>query len=427
MATSAQNATIDVPKQSRRHGVGWVSQPDQRGTIDILWGCFLVLFVCVWVVMHHNVPVKRETLRESATRKFRWVMLAICAPETLTLFAVMQWNSANISVREMHALGHKDWTIVHAFYANSGGFVLHTDDCPPFPINSKSIHYLCSKEWIEAPTISREDIWDRSKADLFAKGFAVFQTGWILVQCIGRGAQKLAITPLELFTIAFILPTIATAFFWANKPQNVAETTVIRPKWLIANVLIESGEAAKHPYIDTPMDFVEKPPWAGWKRRPSLLHFGGLERRPLARIPNDYSPPPPTGKEATFIWLISIVHAGIHLIGWNFDFPTRIEKLLWRISSIVLVVIMLVGGAVPVISTRPWFDFSFNLLWIWVIDARKSTWIRRNIFNFLVNLAYLIYIIARVLIFVEMFVSFRSLPENAYADVNWSAFLPHLS
>lgn len=406
--------------------LGYTPQPNQRGTIDVIWGCVLVLFVCVWAVLHHNVPIKSEGFWSVFTRKFRWAVLAVCAPEMLTLFAVMQWNAANISVAEMKEIGESNWTIVHAFYANAGGFILETGDCPAFPINAKSIFYLRSTGWIDSPTITRENIWDRSKADLFAKGFAAFQTSWLLVQCVARAVQKIAISPLELFTIAFILPTIATAFFWANKPQNVDEPTVIRPKWLMADVLIGAGDAAKEPYVDTPMDFIEKPMWEGWKRRPSLLHYGGLHRRPLARIPNDYSPPPPTGKEAFFVWVVSVVHAGIHLIGWGFDFPTYTEALIWRVSSLILLV-MMVGGAVPVISTRPWFDFSFNLLWIWVIDARKSTWIRRNLIAYIVNFAYFIYIVARLLIFVEIFLSFRSLPDSAYEDINWTGFLPHLN
>jgi hypothetical protein len=40
--------------------LGYTPQPNQRGTIDIIWGCVLVLFVCVWAVLHHNVPIKSE-------------------------------------------------------------------------------------------------------------------------------------------------------------------------------------------------------------------------------------------------------------------------------------------------------------------------------------------------------------------------------
>lgn len=52
----------------------------------------------------------------------------------------------------------------------------------------------------------------------------------------------------------------------------------------------------------------------------------GLEKRLLARIPNDYSPPPPNGKEATFILIISVAHAGIHCAGWHFNFIRRLSK-----------------------------------------------------------------------------------------------------
>jgi squalene monooxygenase len=407
--------------------LGWTSAPNQRGSVDIIWGCVLVLFVCVWAVLHHNVPLKSDHYWSVFSRKLRWATLAVCAPELLTLFAIMQWNAANISVAEMKVLGEEDWTVVHAFYANGGGFILNTPDCPPFPINAKSIHHLRFTGWIKPLEITRENIWDRSKADLFAKGFALIQTSWLLIQCITRATQQLAITPLELFTLAFILPTIATCFFWWNKPQNVDEPTVITTEWLIADLLKAAGDAAKEPFVDTPMDFIEKLVWQGWRRRPSLLHFGGLTKRPLARIPNDYSPPPPTGKEAMFMWVISVIHAGVHVLGWTLSFPTYTEGLIWRVSSITLLVVMVIGGAVPVLSTREWFDFSFNLLWIWIRPARKNTWMRRNIFDLVVNFAYLVYIIARVLIFAEIFLSFRSLPETAYEEINWAAFLPHIN
>lgn len=412
----------ELPSQNR---LGWTSSPNQRGSIDIIWSCCLVLFVCVWAVLHHNIPLKSDSIWTTLGRKLRWATLAVAAPELLTLFSVMQWNAANVSVREMKDLGDMDWSVVHAFHANAGGFILHTPDCPAFPINAKSIHYLRSTGWMKAVTITREDIWDRSKADLFAKGFAMLQASWLVIQCTARLAQRLSITPIELFTLAFVLPTVATGFFWANKPQNVEEPTVITTEWLIADVLKSAGDAAREPYVDTPMDFVEKPVWQGWKRRPSLLHFGGLTRRPLARIPNDYSPPPPTGKEALFIWVISVLHAGVHVIGWELSFPTNIETWIWRISSITLLVVMIIGGAVPVLSTRKWFDFSFNLLWIWIRPSRKNTWVRRHLFDLLVDFAYSIYILARFLIFAEICLSFRSLPETAYEDVDWNAFLPH--
>ncbi|KAK5659946.1 hypothetical protein OQA88_13411 [Cercophora sp. LCS_1] len=413
---------MDSPKAI----VGWVSSPNTRGTVDILFENFLALFVCVWTVLHHNLQAKHEGFWTVFLRKCRWAVLAVAAPEMLTLFAIMQWNAANISVKEMRSIGVEPWTIVHAFYANAGGFVLETPDFPKFPINATSIHYLCSKNRIKLPKITEESIWDRSKADFFAKACAFVQAGWIILQISARGAQKLTITPLELFTAAFIIPSLATAYFWANKPQNVAEPIVIRVGWTMADLLISAGDAAKEPYVDTPIDFVEKPVWDGWRRQPGLLHFGGLKKRPLERIPNDYSPPPPTGTEATVNWVIAVAHAVIHVLGWSFPFATYTETLIWRVSSLTLLIVTVIGGIVPVFSTRPWFDFTFTMLWIWVRDAKKRTFIRRKLFNSFVDLAYVLYILARLLILVEIFTAFRAMPADAYRCPDWTWFWPHV-
>ncbi|SPO04193.1 uncharacterized protein DNG_06876 [Cephalotrichum gorgonifer] len=406
--------------------VGWVSSPDGRGTIDILWTNLLALFVCVWTVLHHNIQARDEGEWTVIVRKLRWAALAVCAPEMLTLFAIMQWNAANKSVSEMHSLGHSDWTQVHAFFANAGGFMLAAPDFPAFPINATSVHYLCKEKLIKKPSITREEIWDRSKADRFAKGLAFLQAGWLLIHIIARLLQQLPITPFEIFTAAFIIPTLATLYFWSSKPQNVAEATVIRVDWTIAQLLISAGDVAKDPYVDTPLDFIEKPVWEGWRRLPSLLHFGGLERRPLIRIPNDYSPPPPTGMEATIVWVISVVHAMIHLASWSYEFPTETEKIIWRVSSVTLLTVMVIGGLVPVLSTRPWFDFTFTLLWMWKLEAKKNTFIRRWAFRVVADAAYIVYIIARFMIFVEMFMAFRAAPAKAYEDISWLSFWPHV-
>jgi squalene monooxygenase len=407
--------------------VGFTPSPSGRGTLDIFFANFLALFVCVWTVLHHNLQARHDTYWTVFFRKCRWAALAVTAPEMLTLFAVMQWNAANISVKQMRAFGASEWTRVHAFYANAGGFVLQTPDFPPFPINATSIHYLCSQKRIPVPEITRANIWDRSKADHFAKGLAFLQAGWILLQLAARRSQQLTITPLEVFTAAFIVPSLATAYFWASKPQNVAEPTVITVEWTIADLLLSAGDAARGAYVDTPMDFVEKPVWGGWRRRPSLLHFGGLNKRPLARIPNDYSPPPPTGTEAMIVWVVSVVHAALHVLCWSFPFPTKLEGMLWRASSLTPLVVMGVGGLVPVLSTREWFDFEFSLLWIWVREARKKTWVRRWVFSLVVDSAYVLYIMARVVILVEMFAAFRAMPRDVYFEVDWASFWPHVS
>ena len=408
--------------------VGWTSSPSGRGTLDILFNNFLALFVCVWTVLHHNLQARHDGYWTVFLRKCRWAALAVVAPEMLTLFAVMQWKAATVSVKQMQGLGKDsdEWTLVHAFYANAGGFMLQTPGFPAFPINATSIYYLYAQGRIGMPKITRENIWDRSKADHLAKGLAFLQVGWILLQIITRRSQHLIVTPLEMFTASFVIPSLVTTYFWASKPQNVAEPTVISVEWTIADLLLAAGDVARDPYVDTPLDFVEKPAWKGWHRRPSLLHYGGLSKRPIERIPNDYSPPP-AGAEAVIVWVVQVVHAALFLLCWSFPFPTKTECVLWQASTLTYLAGMVLGGLVSVLSIRPWFDFSFSMLWIWVREARKKTFARRWLLSTIVDWGYVACILARLFISIEIFAAFRGMPEEVYADIDWTFFWPHLS
>lgn len=102
--------------------VGWVESPNARGTMDIIWSCVVVLITAIWTVIHLNLPSKADSLTQITLRRIRWGVLSIFAPDLLTLIAASQWDNAKRSVRQMKELtGSERWTLVHAFYANSGG------------------------------------------------------------------------------------------------------------------------------------------------------------------------------------------------------------------------------------------------------------------------------------------------------------------
>lgn len=411
--------------------LGWVSQPNQRGTIDIIWSCFLVLFVGVWTVVHLNIPAQSDKRWDKLLRKARWSTMAICAPELMSLFASMQWSSARDSVKEMHEIGDNHWTIAHGFYANMGGFMLKSQDERPFPVNAKSLLYLRRHGYIKPPEITRRDIWDRSKTDKFAKGVAFAQTAWLTITCIARAIQSYTVTPMEIFTLAFVVCTAVTGFFWLNKPQSISLPTIIEITHPMSAIHEAAGGTALDSWLDTPMDFVEKPCWEGWQRRPSLANFGGLRNRPLEREPDDFAQPPPRLPLAVCMWALSMLHAGIHITGWNFSFATPVEQTIWRSCSIIMLVVMSLGGAVPVISRRPWFNYRMNLLWIWTLRTRDEplkppTFLQRWLFDFPVHAACTMYVIARICLIGEVFYSLHSLPATAYVTVQWTYFLPHV-
>lgn len=69
-------------------------------------------------------------------------------------------------------------------------------------------------------------------------------------------------------------------------------------------------------------------------------------------------------------WIVvpaTAIFGACHLIGWNFEFPTPVESLLWRIASVCCVVVpLLFFSLVRTIPERyeDWFIFSLVPLYI---------------------------------------------------------------
>jgi len=49
--------------------VGWVPEPEGRGTVGLLWTCLSTLFICVWASLHLNVPPRGKSRFYYAFRK----------------------------------------------------------------------------------------------------------------------------------------------------------------------------------------------------------------------------------------------------------------------------------------------------------------------------------------------------------------------
>lgn len=66
-----------------------------------------------------------------------------------------------------------------------------------------------------------EEIQDRSKGDSLSKALIVGQTAWFVAQCLFRWIAGLAITEMELVTLAFAALNGIIYFLWWNKPLDV--------------------------------------------------------------------------------------------------------------------------------------------------------------------------------------------------------------
>lgn len=116
-----------------------------------------------------------------------------------------------------------------------GGLVFDTTDEEPFLPHSVTrirlqpdgVEFLMKHAPEIIPTLSREEILDKSKADGLSKALACLQAGWFCTQVMARAAQHLPICLLELTTLAHAFCMIVAYILWWGKPFEVQEPAII--------------------------------------------------------------------------------------------------------------------------------------------------------------------------------------------------------
>ena len=88
-------------------------------------------------------------------------------------------------------------------------------------LSPEQLPKLLEAKKIEFPTITVEEIQDRSKGDAFSKTIALGQTAWFIIQCLARRAEHLDITLVELLTLSLAVLNGVMYFLWWHKPLDV--------------------------------------------------------------------------------------------------------------------------------------------------------------------------------------------------------------
>jgi len=429
---------------------GWVVNPNTRGTFDIIRSSFLTIFLCTWTCLHLNVPAAKEGALKPTLRKFRWMVLTILGPEFVVALAAGQRANAKRIRDQMHELGYSQRTLRQSFYANMGGFILCPRDSTPFPIHGLHLVYLVKEGYMTLPSMTSDEIADKSKADVLTKALVCLQTGWFVVQCFGRSHQGLPLTSLELTTVSYVWCTWAIYSQWLSKPLDIAAPTYLDIKASTAEMLLQAGPEAAEPYRQTPMDFVFDGRHSWTLDVQPLLHFRvGPRERPMPRLLNDSFPWFSTASDTVIVALVILFYGVILVFGWNFVFPTSIEQLLWRIAA--LVVVCSTGAFV-----------AWELLWgifraayLLYINNKKIT--PRSVYyvyaaefekvdpvdglpvhspafdsNMVTTRQVLLiaplavaYVLSRLYITAEALASLRAIPAGCFQTVAWATFIPH--
>ena len=215
-------------------------------------------------------------------------------------------------------------------------------------------------------------------------------------------------------------------------------------------------------YSRTPLDVISRKEWSwskywsNWINILRILHIRFTPKTmPVDRFENTISWPIPLHLYLV-CFTITLTYCGLFVSAWNFNFPTVVERYLWRGASLTLLGCAFVYAAIThlILEAYPILKAKFHAkLSIRREDSGKrgvhKTWVGQKAHSIAQNIrnnsigrdpalelplkailpvyfVAFIYCCCRTYIFIEDFIELRSLPTSAYETVNWSTFLIHL-
>ncbi|ORY10985.1 hypothetical protein BCR34DRAFT_601739 [Clohesyomyces aquaticus] len=382
--------------------VGWTPSPSLpygRGTKDILLSCLFTLLICTWTVQHPPVPARTEKWYGKFFRKCRILAITVLAPEMLIGAAMGDRFLAKKSVAEMAQAGFSPtWTMTHGFFALMGGFrakIVDKNGTDTFlSINSKGILALRSKPEVQILPVEEEEIKDKAKADVLVKATAVVQSLWLAAQVISRAAQHLAVTPLELATLGFVLCTVATYIVWWWKPQSaeVPITILTIPAASGIDTAINQGWHDEIQISDAWKAAVRNA-FSSKGRLRTKHYFAGMHNHSMR-----------------FSMFAGMVFGCVHIVAWNFTFPTKTEAILWRTAAAT-------ATAMPAALFFMLMMTHFRISWIYWLTTCMSGEKKDNDGHTERDIGWpewiiiALYAVMRLYLLVALFITFRSQPE----------------
>ena len=88
------------PNASRKLTVGWVPDPDGRGTSSLVLTCLVTLGLCVWSAVHLSIPRRNEKAFRHTLQYMKWCIVGIFGPELVVFAAWRQYISAQALQKE---------------------------------------------------------------------------------------------------------------------------------------------------------------------------------------------------------------------------------------------------------------------------------------------------------------------------------------
>ena len=340
----------------------------------------------------------------------------------------------------------------------------------------------------------REDvIAEKTKADYITKVIVLAQASWFIIQCLARLIAGLPLTLLEIHIVSHVFIALLMYMCWFSKPYNVSEPIVMTDQRVIetaalftlhANIedvkLREKRCVLKDPLDVSSLAQLHKIDDDHLRRSTTTLAQRALQRTKannvhfvyyespkiviqqrstflspmlpdLKKSPGDWT----SSKEAsmlqgkknrklvdvllailpsepwsTWVYILFISIGAFHLSAWNADFPTPIERWMWRAAGLAVVGLPVEFVALTVLSL-----FSAILIGLGDSTGKKNAWrlvchhacytIGVFVLFFTHGACFLCVSLGRLFLLVEAFASLRRPPMGTYQTVSWTQGWPH--
>ncbi|KAF7370048.1 hypothetical protein MSAN_00634800 [Mycena sanguinolenta] len=391
LSKDSSAVTLPYPLDTRTTADSCDAINNCRTLFSIVWGCLVTVFTCTWVSVHPNVPPPDQSPPQLFWRRLKMMLIGIIAPELMVGFAARQRLGAHMLSKEFK------FSETHGIFFCMGGFISSAG----YPVATKKQLQDPALGWEfqEAiQNVNKEDIMDKSKGDALSKGVALLQGLWFILQCIARVHQHLAVTPLEVATLAFAVLNVFIWLLWWDKPLNVQRPIVVGPRM---------PPAAQDITLSVQLSRPERI-WG------AIIGHAEDEYKPLSSVsvPSFWSMENDDEVDVgalIFLTLLGMGFGAIHCTAWNAVFPTRVEMWIWRTSSSVIT-------AMPCLALLLTLMLMAGKLFFLILTAASlATLMMGSPF----------YIAARVILIVLPLICLRSLPPSAFVDVNWIQPMDH--
>lgn len=244
-------------------------------------------------------------------------------------------------------------------------------------LNARQLQYARECGIIsQLPNIMENELADKGRGDFAAKALALIQVLWLIIQIVVRTATNKPSSPLEVATLAFATLAFIVYVLLFQHPQNLM----------------------------TPFQ-------VSAQRLPKSVEFRDIHN--MEPIPNHYRRFRSIGINLFLLGgiLSGLIFGSIHLLAWNFTFPTRIEKILWISSSFITALL-------------PPLEF-FNIFCLSLLKTRPKWNPIPYILGFFTIIFPAGFLLARLFLVAEMFRLLYFLPPDAYLNT-WTTNVPHI-